>query len=57
VNDRYFVIAVPTRSFYVEGIEVLGISIDAPLFAAMEGLRSGDTFEFKGNSFVVEDVQ
>jgi hypothetical protein len=57
VNGRYFVIAVPTRSFYVEGVEVLGISVDAPLFAAMEGLRSGDTFEFKGNSFMVEDVQ
>lgn len=57
VNNRYLVIAVPTRSFYVDGTEVLGISIDAPLFAAMEGLHFGDTFEFKGNSFVVEDVQ
>jgi hypothetical protein len=57
VNGRYFAVAVPTRLFYLEGIEVLGISTDAPLFSAMEGLRSGETFEFRGNSFVVEDVR
>jgi hypothetical protein len=57
VNGRYFAVAVPSRLFSVEGIELLGISVDAPLFAVMEGLNSGDTFEFRGNSFVVDDVQ
>lgn len=57
VNDRYFVIAVPTRGFQVGGVEVLGISTEAPLFTAMDGLSSGDTFEFKQNRFVVTDVQ
>ncbi len=57
VNGRYFVISVPTQTFCIDGTEMLGISIDAPLFAAMQGLRSGDTFEFKGKSFVVEDVK
>jgi hypothetical protein len=57
VNDRYFVVAVPTRMFDFEGKEILGISIDAPLFLVMQGMRQGDTFEFKGKSFVVEDIQ
>lgn len=57
VNGRYFVVAVPTRLFHVDGVEVLGISTDSPLFAAMEGLRSGENFEFRGNSFVVEQIQ
>lgn len=57
VNGRYFVVAVPSRLFHVDGVEVLGISTDAPLFAAMEGLRSGETFAFRGDNFVVEDIQ
>ncbi|MGC2662418.1 MAG: hypothetical protein WA324_31010, partial [Bryobacteraceae bacterium] len=57
VNGRYFVIAVPTRPFRVGDIQILGMSVDAPLFAVMQGLRAGDPFEFKGRKFVVEDVQ
>ena len=57
VNDRYFAVALPTPIMHLNGVEVLGISTDAPLFQAMKGLRAGDTFEFNGKEVTVEEVQ
>jgi transcription elongation GreA/GreB family factor len=57
VNHRYFVIAVPTQVMSVDGIEIIGISSESPLYEAMAGLRAGDTFEFRQKSFVIADVQ
>lgn len=56
VNDRFFVVAVPTPVIRVSGVEVLGISTDAPLYQAMKGRRVGDTFEFHGRNVVVEAI-
>jgi transcription elongation GreA/GreB family factor len=57
VNNRYFVIAVPTQVISIDGIDILGISVESPLYEAMAGLRAGDTFEFQQKTFVVTDVQ
>lgn len=57
VNGRYFAIAVPTPVMQLSGVEVLGISTDAPLFKAMTGLRAGESFEFNGKEVAVEEVQ
>lgn len=57
VNGRYFVIALPTPVIRLSGVEVLGISTDAPLYKAMKGLRVGGTFEFHDKEVVVEEVQ
>ena len=57
VNNRYFVIAVPTRVISIDGIDIIGISIESPLYGAMAGLRAGESFEFRQKTFVVTDVQ
>ncbi len=57
VNGRYFAVALPTPVMHLSGVEILGISTDAPLFTAMKGLRAGDTFEFNGKQVTVEEVQ
>ena len=57
VNDRYFVIAVPTQVILIDGIDIMGISAESPLYEAMAGLRAGETFEFQQKNFVVTDVQ
>lgn len=57
VNGRYFVIALPTPVMRLSGVDVLGISTDAPLYKAMKGLRVGGTFEFHDKEVVVEEIQ
>lgn len=57
VNDRYFVVAVPTQPVQFGDVEILGISIESPLFEAMKGLKAGERFELNQKSFVVNDIQ
>lgn len=57
VNGRYFAITLPTPIMRLAGLEVLGISTEAPLYKAMSGLRAGDTFELNGKDFTIEEVQ
>lgn len=57
VNDRYFVIAVPTQVISIDGIDIIGISVESPLYKVMAGLRAGEAFEFQQKTFVVTDVQ
>jgi hypothetical protein len=56
LSGRYFVIAVSTGKFLCDGREVMGISTRAPIFAAIQGARAGQTTEFNGRKFVIEDV-
>ncbi len=55
-SNRYLVVAVPTAAFVCEGVDYLGISVEAPLYRAIEGLQAGDTFEFADRDRVVERV-
>ena len=57
VNNRYFVIAVPTQVISIDGIDIIGISVDSPLYEAMAGLQAGETFDFQQKTLVVTDVQ
>jgi hypothetical protein len=56
LSGRYFVIAVSTSKFVCDGREIMGISTMAPIFAAMKGARAGETVEFNGRKWVIEDV-
>lgn len=56
IAGRHFVIAVATSRFVCEGTEYMGISADAPLFAAMQGKRAGDPFIFNGREMTIELV-
>jgi hypothetical protein len=57
VNNRYFLIAVPTQVISIDGISIIGISVQSPLYEVMAGLRAGETFEFQQKTLVVIDVQ
>lgn len=57
IMDRHFVIAVATDRFVCDGIELMGISAQAPLFEALEGKSAGDAATFNGRRFVVDLVK
>ena len=54
-GDRYLV-GVVTSGFTCDGAEYLGISPDAPIYPAVEGLREGDSFSFRDNTFRLDLV-
>ena len=57
VNGRNLFLAVPTQPFTFQGMEILGISCEAPLAKAMLGLGPGDAIDFKETQLVIEAVQ
>jgi hypothetical protein len=56
VARRQFVVAVATDRFTCDGKELMGISTAAPLYAAIEGKRAGETCNFNGHEIEVEAV-
>ena len=56
VGGRYFVIAVSTRKFEHEGLTLMGISAQAPIYRAMEGKTEGDTFTLNGREMEIEEL-
>ncbi len=54
--DRRFVVAVSTARFDCEGAQYMGISVQSPIYRAMEGLRAGDTFTFNGREMEIQAV-
>ncbi len=56
IMGRIFVIAVATDKFDCEGAELMGVSVQAPLFHAIEGKAAGDACTFNGRRFTVERV-
>jgi hypothetical protein len=42
LGGRFFVIAVSTGKFVCDGDEIMGISIQAPIYAELKGKRVGD---------------
>ena len=56
LNGCHLVIAVPTPSFEFNGVQMLGISTDAPLAAAMAGLGAGDTFVFNRKRIEIAEL-
>jgi hypothetical protein len=57
VNGRRLFVAVPTQPFIFQGMEILGISCEAPLAKAMRGLGPGDSIDFEGKELVIEAIQ
>lgn len=56
VGGRQFVIAVATDRFSCDGLELMGISAQAPLYAAIEGKKAGETCRFNGRDIEIEAV-
>ncbi len=55
-NGRNFVVAVSTTRFDVDGQTYMGISQQSPIYKAMTGLQTGDTFVHNGNEIEIENV-
>lgn len=56
IAGRQFVVAVATDRFTCEGEELMGISAEAPLYAAIEGKQAGETCSFNGRDLKIEAV-
>jgi hypothetical protein len=56
LDSRWFVVAVSTGSFEVGRTKLMGISTDAPLFAAMKGKKAGQQVKFNGRTMKIEAV-
>jgi hypothetical protein len=56
VAGRQFVVAVATDRFTCDGNELMGISAQAPLYAAIEGRQAGETCSFNGRDIEIEAV-
>ncbi|WP_371403158.1 hypothetical protein OHA10_35380 [Kribbella sp. NBC_00662] len=54
-GDRY-VVGVVAAAFECDGATYEGISTDAPIYAAIAGLRAGDTFSFAGRDHQIDFV-
>lgn len=56
LSGRYFIVAVSTGKFSCDGEDVMGISTMSPIFAELEGMRSGESLDFSGRRLVVDEV-
>lgn len=56
IAGRQFVVAVATDSFTCDGNELMGISAQAPLYAAIEGKQAGETCSFNDRDIEIEAV-
>lgn len=54
-GERY-VVGVPAQAFEVDGATYEGIADDAPIYAAIAGLRAGDEFTFRDQTHTLDFV-
>ena len=55
-DQRTFFIGVSSEKVEVNGEDFFGISTKAPIYANMEGLAKGATFQFNEMKYVIKDV-
>lgn len=55
-GDRIFFIGSSQRAVPFGKSEIVGVSLAAPAFAAMEGLQKGDTFRLGDTRYKVADI-
>jgi transcription elongation GreA/GreB family factor len=55
-KERTFFIAVSSEKVEIDGQMIFGISTNAPIYLAMQRLKKGDTFEFNGTAYKIENV-
>lgn len=56
IGGRLFVISVATAEFSCQGQKVMGISTQAPLYQALEGLSAGDSADVNGRAVTIEGL-
>ena len=55
-DQRTFFIAISSEKIEIDGQLIYGISINAPIYAAMQGLKKGDKFEFNDIPYEIQNV-
>jgi hypothetical protein len=56
VQDQAFYVSTSVKSFNYSGQKVTCISVEAPIYKAMKGLTSGDTFNSNGKSYTISEI-
>lgn len=51
-----FLICTALREVNVDGKSVVGISIQAPIFQAIDGKKAGDSIDFNGTKFIIKKI-
>ncbi len=57
IGDKNMVVAGPTQPFDFDGARYIGISVNSPIYPQVEGLKSGDQFEYQGKKYTISMVQ
>lgn len=57
VTDKdVFFISVSLERFEALGISVFGLSVESPLFKIMKGLKVGNYFKYRADSYFIKDI-
>ena len=56
VNNRCMIVAVSKPKFTIDGVDYIGISIDAPIYTVLKGKKAGEKFVFNGQEFKIDAV-
>ena len=56
IDGRWFVIAVASDAFQCDGNTYMGISTQAPIYAAIADARAGDVVSFRQRELHIEEV-
>ena len=52
----HFVVATATIPFDLDGMHVIGLSSESPIYLEMKGLQKGDDFNFSGKSYTILEI-
>ena len=55
-SGKWFIVAVASEAFESEGVTIMGISTQAPIYQAIEGYRAGGLAVFNGKRVTIEAV-
>lgn len=57
-TSKFFMyVGISTDKFTDEGADIIGISIDAPIYKELKGKKVGDTFKFGSNQSEILSIQ
>ena len=55
-NLGYFLVGTAFPGFFWKENKIIGLSMEAPLFKKMEGLKSHAKFSFKNIEYIIEEI-
>lgn len=52
-----FILGVATTPFLFGNLQIVGVSSEAPIFSSLLGRKEGDSFQFSGNLYNINQIQ